>query len=383
MSFEFTPANLDREFPVRRQLVYLNHAAVAPLPRRVADAMIGHVENVRDRGAADWRKAYGDVELTRAKAARFLGASPDEIAFLPNTSWAINLVALAYPWSAGDNVVTSDMEFPSNFFPWKALETRGVECRVAANRGGRIELEDLAAKIDARTRVMAVSLVAFHNGWVFPIEEIGAFCRERGILLFVDAIQGLGLLPLDVARAGVGVLAADAHKWLYGPESGAIFYVSEAARGRVPVIASGWWNMKSEGPDLAYRHRPYVGARRYEPGTLPIDHIRGLSAALDLLQEMGRDAVLSRTLELVRALAAGLVARGWTIATPEPYRSGILAAVPPTGPTDVYTWAKALEQRGVIAAPREGAIRFSPYAGNDLGEIERALEAVDAIGESP
>ena len=117
MSFDFSAENLDREFPVRRNLVYLNHAAAAPLPRRVADAIIAHVENARDRGVADWRRAYGDVEKARAKTARFIGAAPEEIAFLPNTSWAVNLVALGFPWRAGDNVVTDDMEFPSNAYP--------------------------------------------------------------------------------------------------------------------------------------------------------------------------------------------------------------------------------------------------------------------------
>jgi selenocysteine lyase/cysteine desulfurase len=377
MSFDFTPESLDREFPVRRQLVYLNHAAVAPLPRRVADAMIGHVENARDRGAADWRRAFGDVEKARAKAAAFIGSGADGVAFLPNTSWAINLTALAFPWTAGDNVVTSDLEFPSNFYPWQSLASRGVELRIARSRDGRITLDDVAAAADERTRVVAVSWVAFHNGWVFPLDELAAFCRERGILLVVDAIQGLGLLPLDVRRSGVHVLAADAHKWLYGPEGCAVFYVAEEARERVPAIVSGWWSMKTEGHYLEYRGEPYAGARRYEPGTLPIDHIRGLSAALDLLEEMGRDSILTRTLELVRALAAGLGARGWTIATPEPLASGILAAVPPKG--DPREWAKALEGRGVIVAPREGAIRFSPYAGNDLDEIERALAVIDAV----
>jgi selenocysteine lyase/cysteine desulfurase len=136
--------------------------------------------------------------------------------------------------------------------------------------------------------------------------------------------------------------------------------------------------MKTEGNYLEYRGAPYASARRYEPGTLPIDHVRGLSAALDLLEEMGRDAVLSRTLELVRALAEGLAARGWKIVTPEPFASGILAAVPPGG--DAASWAKRLEGRGVITSPREGAVRFSPHAGNDLGEVERALEAIDTLG---
>jgi len=377
MSFDFSPDNLDREFPVRRNLVYLNHAAVAPLPRRVADAMIAHVENARDRGAADWRRAFGDVEKTRTKAAAFIGAATEEVAFLPNTSWAVNLVALAFPWREGDNVVTDDMEFPSNSYPWRALESRGVECRVAKNRGGRITLDDIAARVDARTRVVAVSWVAFHNGWVFPLEEIAAFCRERGILLFVDAIQGLGALPMDVKRADIHVLAADAHKWLYGPEGCAVFYVSEEARDRVPAIVSGWWSLKMEGNYLEYRGAPYASARRYEPGTLPVDHVRGLSASLDLLEEIGTDAVRERVLGLVRALAKGLAARRWTITSPEPLASGILAAVPPHG--EVHKWAKALEKRGIIVAPREGAVRFAPHAGNDGGEIDRVLSEVDGI----
>jgi len=379
MSFDFSPENLDREFPVRRNLVYLNHAAASPLPRRVADAIVAHVENVRDRGVADWRRHYGDVEKTRAKAARFIGAAPEEIAFLPNTSWAVNLVALAFPWRSGDNVVTDDMEFPSNAYPWRALESRGVDCRVAVSHGGRITFDSIAALVDARTRVIAVSWVAFHNGFVFPLREIGAFCRERGILFFVDGIQGLGLLPADVRGSGIDVLAADGHKWLYGPEGGAIFYVSERVRDRVPTIASGWWNLKTEGDYLEYRAKPYEGARRYEPGTLPIDHVRGISAAIDLLDAMGEGVALERVLGLVRALADGLARRGWTIATPEPFASGILAARPPTG--DLFRWAKALEQRGVIVAPRERAVRFSPHAGNDESEIARALAEIDALGD--
>jgi len=377
MSFDFSPANLDREFPVRKNIVYLNHAAVAPLPRRVAGAMTAHVENVRDRGAADWRSWYGMIETTREKAARFVGAAPTEIAFLPNTSWGLNLVALGFPWKDGDNVVTDDMEFPSNAYPWRGLALRGVESRVAKNRDGRITTKDIAALVDRRTRVVAVSWVAFHNGWVFPLEEIGKLCRERGILLVVDAIQGLGALPMDVTAASVDVLCADAHKWLYGAEGGAIFYVAESARERVPARATGWWNLKTEGEYLEYRGAPYVGARRYEPGTLPTANIAGLAAAIDLLNEMGRQAVRDRVLQLVAILHAGLVERGWAVRSPEPLASGILAATPPSG--GARSWAKALEARGVIVAPREGCVRFSPHAGNDAEELERALDAIDAI----
>jgi cysteine desulfurase/selenocysteine lyase len=378
MAFDFSPRSLDREFPVRKNLVYLNHAAVAPLPRRVADTMTAHVENVRDRGAADWRSWFAMIEATREKAAAWIGAAKTEVAFLPNTSWGLNLVARSFSWKAGDNVVTDDMEFPSNAYPWMALGERGVECRLAKSREGRITAADIAPLLDARTRIVAVSWVAFHNGWVYPLAEIGELCRERGILFVVDAIQGLGALPLDVAREKIDVLSADGHKWLYACEGGSLFFVREGVRDRVPAGAAGWWNVRTKDRYLDYALDLVATGRRYEPGTLPTDHVAALGAAIDLLDAMGREAIEHRILDLVERLRRGLDERGWRIATPGPLRSGILAAIHPS--RDARTLAKALEERGVIVSPREGAVRFSPHAGNDPGEIERTFAAIDEIG---
>jgi cysteine desulfurase/selenocysteine lyase len=362
--FDFSPESLDREFPVRRNLVYFNHAAVAPLPRRVAEAIAAHNDNARDRGAADWRRWYAAREETRAKVARFLGASGEEVAFLPNTSWGLNLVAHSFPWKEGDNVVADDMEFPSNAYPWLALERRGVECRLACNRKGRVALDDIAAKVDDHTRIVAVSWVAFHNGFVFPIEEISRFCRERRILFVLDAIQGLGAMPLDVHASGVDVLAADAHKWLLGPEGCAVFFVAESARDRVPPLFPGWWNIKHE--------RGYLD---YDLGTLATANIAGLAASIGLLSEVGLETIRRRILEVCERLKNGLAERGWEIASSEPLRSGILAAVPRN--TDSRLLAKRFEERGIITAPREGFVRFSPHFYNDAAEVTRILETVD------
>jgi selenocysteine lyase/cysteine desulfurase len=379
VTFDFSAENFDREFPVRRNVVYWNHAAVAPLPRRVADAITAHIDNVRDRGATDWRAWYSAIDETRGKAARLIGARASEIAFLPSTSWALNFVAQAFPWKSGDNVVGDDMEFPANVYPWMLLEGRGVEYRLARNRDGRIGVDEIAAVVDARTRVVAVSWVAFHNGWVYPIEEIGAFCREKGILFVVDAIQGLGALPLDVGDAHVDVLAADSHKWLLGAEACAVFYVSEGARERVPAAFGGWWNVRHDsthsGGYLDYRLDFHLGGRRYEPGSLPTAQINGLSAALDLLDEMKVEEISRRIVESVSALAEGLRERGWKIATPEPFRSGILSAVPPD--SDARRAAKELEARDIIVSPREGTVRFSPHAYNDAAEVEKILRALE------
>ena len=198
--FDLSPDHLDEEFPVRRNLVYFNHAAQSPLPRRVAAAIEKQVENAKTRGAADWDRWVAGVDQTREKAAALIGALRSEIAFVPSTSWGINLVAQSYDWKEGDNVVGDDMEFPSIYYPWRLLAKRGVEYRLARNHEGRVTVDDIAAMVDARTRVVAISWVAFHNGYVYPLDEIGAFCRERSILLVVDAIQGLGALPLNVRR---------------------------------------------------------------------------------------------------------------------------------------------------------------------------------------
>jgi selenocysteine lyase/cysteine desulfurase len=370
--FDFSRESLDREFPVRRNLIYFNHAAVAPLPRRVADAITAHVENVRDRGAADWRRWYSGVEDVRGRAAAFLGARPSEVAFVPSTSWGLNMVAQAFPWTPGDNVVGDDMEFPANVYPWMNLAGRGVEFRAARNRDGRVTVDDIAARTDARTRIVAVSWVAFHNGWVYPIEEIGEFCREKGILFVLDAIQGLGAIPLDVGSLHVDVVVADAHKWLLGPEACAVFRVSENARDRVPPLAAGWWNVASGDRFLDYKLEFHLGGRRYEAGSPPTAQIHGLGAALKLLDSIGMEAVHGRILQTVRALRAGLEQRGWRIATPEPPGSGILAAVPPDG--NAVQAAKALEAQGVIVSPREQAVRFSPHVGNDVEEVALLLD---------
>jgi selenocysteine lyase/cysteine desulfurase len=237
---------------------------------------------------------------------------------------------------------------------------------------------DIEARIDDRTRVVAVSFVAFHNGYVYPLEEIGRLCRERGILLVVDAIQGLGAVPISLAGGnGPDVIAADGHKWLLGPEGCGLLYVSERVRDLLPPPAAGWWNTISGGSYLDHNLEFHRGARRYEPGTLPMAGLAGLGAALDLLSSIGIENVHSRLLATVGALEAGLSALDWQITSPRPLGSGILAAIPSGG--DARRIAKRFEQDGVVVSPREGAVRFSPHVGNDRTEVERILKIASGL----
>ena len=214
-------------FPVTKNLIYLNHAALGPLSTRAYEAMDRHARDQRDFGALHWREWYAEYDHLRASAARLIGVEANEIAILKNTSEGLSFVAEGYRWQQGENVITTQLEFPSNYTPWKRLERRGVECRIAVLP----TVEAIEPLMDRRTRIVTVSSVAFHNGFTADLEAIGALCARRGVLFCVDAIQSVGVLPIDVRKANVAFLAADGHKWMCGPESAAIFYVATAHGG--------------------------------------------------------------------------------------------------------------------------------------------------------
>jgi len=376
--FDFSPENLDREFPVRKNLVYLNHAAVAPLPARVAAALRAHADDQSQYGALHWKKWYRRYDELREKAAAFVGGDASRIALLPSTSLALNLVAQGLDWRPGDNVVGDDLEFPANVYPWMNLAPRGVEYRVAKSRAGVLAAEDFAPLVDERTRVLAVSWVTFHSGFVFPLADLAALCRERETLFVVDAIQGLGTMPIDAGRLGVDVLAADGHKFLYGPEGLAVFAFSEKAKAAIRPPWVGWWNVPWRESQLAYDLRPFESGRRFEAGSLPTGSVFALSAAIDLLSGIGMEEARTRIGGLTGKLRDGLRGLGWTIRTPEGSPSAILAAVPPSG--DARAAVATLEERKIITSPREGAVRFAPHVGNDETEIARVLDAARSIG---
>ena len=367
-------------FPVTRQLVYLNHAAVGPLSTRAYVAIEAQARDQRDYGALHWRAWYAEYDLLRAAAARLLNADANEIAILKNTSEGLSFVAEGYPWREGDNVITTDLEFPSNATPWKALQRRGVECRVLRSRDGAYAPADIEGLIDDRTRIVTVSSVAFHNGFVADLDAIGAICARRGVLLCVDAIQSLGVLPIDVRRSNISFLAADGHKWLCATEGAAIFYVAAEHRQKLQVLENGWTNIDRRGKFIECPTDLLPDARRFEAGSLNTNGIYALRAALDLLFETGIESIAAEVLRITNHLATELEKAGWTIGSPRPIRSGILGATPPTVESGTLMRIhRHLEEHGIITAPREGMIRFSPHFYNDETDVARVIEAISRI----
>jgi selenocysteine lyase/cysteine desulfurase len=364
------------EFPVTRAWVYLNHAGIAPISRRVHRAMRVLLKDVEENGMVNHAAWTETVRRTRISAARMLNAHPAEIAFVKNTTEGILIVANGIRWRNGDNVVLAEKEFPANVYPWLNLERKGVEVRFAREAEGCIPVEEVARQVDGRTRVVSLSSVEFATGYRNDLDALGELCRQRGVLFCVDAIQSLGALPIDVRRSRIDFLSADGHKWLLGPEGTGVFYCGRAAMGKLEVANLGWGGVVDPNDYLNYDATPAPTAERFEPGTLNTAGIYGLRAALDLLLSVGLDRIEARVLALTDLLCEALRRRGYRVHSPrgKSEKSGIVTFSHDRHPAGELL--RRLREERVVGAVRDGKVRFSPHFYNTDEEIDRAVRAL-------
>ena len=371
-----------REFPwtLAGDRAYLNNASTGPIPRRAVEAS----DRVMQARAEPWRisdaENFAMLARTRELCAQLIGASPAEIALMVNTTYGINLAAGALGLREGDVVVLSDREFPANVYPWMALErSAGVTLRILPCVDGLPDERALLQSLDdPRVKVVAVSWVQFSTGWRADLATIGRRCRERGIYLVVDAIQGLGAATLDVRECMIDILACGGQKWLMSPWGTGFTWVREELVQRLAPVAVGWMAVKGSDDltrltdyDLTWRD----DARRFEVLTLPFQDFAGFAASLELLHEIGPANVERHVRSLVDAVvertAGSRVAR---LVTPAdaPRRAGIVAICP----ADAALASRRLGAAGISHSLREGNIRLSPHCYNTLGEIDRALSVL-------
>jgi len=361
-------------FPVTAFSIYVNHAAVAPISRRVHDAMASLLEDVQQFGAEHWQRWTETYSNVRRSLAQLLNAEASEIAFTKNTSEGISMFASGLDWQPGDEVVSIEGEFPTNFYPWKALERRGVVLRLAPAEQGRVSQEAILGALTSRTRVVTVSFVQYLSGFRLDLEKLGQACVAHGCLLFVDAIQGLGAFPVDVKRANIAGLAADSHKWMLGPEGAALLYVNRRVMDEITPPEIGWTTVRHWSDfsrrDLSWRD----DARRYECGTLNTVGVYGLGAAVNLLLEVGVTNIAERVLQLTDRLRDGLLAQGHSVFGPRAREeaSGIVSFVPRQGGAERLL-ERFLAHRVQVAA-RGGMVRIAPHFYNTEEEIDRVLE---------
>ncbi len=370
------------EFPVTRAGTFLDHARVAPLPARVRNAIRAFADDACESGTAHYEGWMAHIEEVRKSFARLIGADAGEVAFVKNTSEGLSVIAAGLEWKAGDNVVIPDIEFPANVYPWLNLARKGVETRFVPARDGRVLFEDIEAKVDARTRLISISSVEFHSGFRNDLGRIGAFCRERGILFAVDAIQSLGALPMDVKRDNIDFLAADGHKWLLGIEGLGGFYVSSRVLERVHPVLIGWDSVVNASDFLTYDFTLRPGAKRFEEGSFNTLSIHALGAALSLFHEVGMERVEARILELGDALIAGLKERNLPIksSTLPGERSGIVSFAPPG---DAEGLGRFMRKEAVTLTVRGSRVRLSPHFYNNLDDVGRFFDVLDAFLKQP
>lgn len=360
------------DFPVTRNLVFLNHAGVAPLCRPAADAMRGLAEDALNFGPYHYDAWLATYDALRASAGRLIGAQPGEIAIVKNTSEGIATVAGGLDWRAGDRMVAFQEEFPANFFPWKRLEARGVKVEW-------LSVDDSLDRVDEAcrgARLLALGFVQYLGGRRADLEAVGEICHRRGCLFMVDAIQGLGAFPLDVRRARIHALAADGHKWLLGPEGCGILYIQKDLQDSIEPVELGWTNF-ANFHDYASRDMTLrADAGRYECGTLNTIGCYGLRAAIDYLLEVGVERIAPVVQSLGDRAAGGAIAKGYEVlGTRTPATGAGIVSFRKEG-VDSRLVVRRLKERGIIAAPRQGWVRVSPHFYISPADIERTIEAL-------
>ena len=374
MNWEYTRS----WFPVTEDLAYLNHAGVAPVSTRVQEALHRYADEATHRGAFNYPRAYDqEVERVRGRAAQLIGADSTEIAFVKNTSEGLGLVAAGLDWEPGDQVVTCDLEYPSNVYPWWSLRDRGVETRMLSGRDGRLLFEDVDRALEnPRVRLLTLSSVEYGSGFRQDLAALGRLCRDRGVLFCVDAIQSLGCLPIDASELGIDFLAADGHKWLLSVEGCGIFYCASEVLDRVKPRVIGWRSVTDNTDYDRYHLDLQPSAGRFEEGTPNTAGIFALGAAIDLLLELGVESIAERVLALTGRLAHGLAGRGATLLSPRGpgENSGIVSFR--WADEDPKRTAGRLRRAGVFCAVRRGGVRASPHFYNDDTDLDRLLEAL-------
>lgn len=367
---------LRNELPVTRQWAFMDHAAVAPLTEPARRAMCVYADDLAQHGdvhESDWTRR---VEEVRRLAARLINADPLDVCFVKNTSEGIDFVAEGLPWQAGDNVISAEEEFPANIYAWMNLASRGVEVRLLKTRDRRLWIDDLQALMDARTRLVSLSFVEFTSGFRNDLQAIGALCRERSVLFFVDAIQGLGVFPLDVRQTPIDFLSADGHKWLLGPEGAGLFYLRRDLVNLLRPIAVGWHSVvrPNDFSRIDFSLKPHAG--RYESGSLNVAGITALGASLEWLLGIGIERIAARVLELTDYLCERLAAAGLEVYSsrrPED-KSGIVSILVPA--RDPRQLVRQCRDQGIVINQRAGRLRLSPHCYNTHEELDRLVKCL-------
>ena len=369
------PLGVRHEFPAATRRTYLNAAYIAPVPRVVAAAGRAFVDAKAEQPIplGEMQKAADGV---RAAYARLIGATADEIAFLYATSEGENIVARGLGLGAGDNVVVDELHYNTTFVLYRELErTAGIQLRIVAARDGAVHVEDVARAVDRRTRLVSVAWVSHQNGFRHELRPLADLAHAHGAYLYADAVQAVGMFPVDVVQADVDFMAAGTYKWLLGSFGVAPFYIRRSLLDRIPLDRHGALHVERELGD--HRYAIYQSAKRFDYATPAFGPIYQLGAALEFLRGVGVTAIESHTVALADRLNRGLRDQGARVLTPAGNRSSIVSfTVDPAREA-----ARRFAAAGVDVSVRDAGrmVRVSPALYNTAGDVDRCLEVTASL----
>jgi cysteine desulfurase/selenocysteine lyase len=366
-----------KDFPITNTYTNLDNAGLSPFPIPVKEAVEKLVHDRTVHGVKAFWDWVDTVDETRELIAALINATPEEIAFTQNTSEGINIAANVIDWSPGDNVVLNDLEFAPNYWPWLRLRRFGVEIRMINHKNGRITTQDFVELVDDKTKVIALSSVAWINGLKHDLSEIGALAKKHNAYLVVDAIQSVGNSCIDVREGPIDFLACGGHKWLFGLlGSGFLFCRKELIEQCEPVYL-GW---QSDEDRFDYTFREYQlapTAQRFQHGNNSIAGIFSLNAGIKYINRIGIKNIESRNRYLTDYLIEQLQPLFIDYLSPleEKYRSSFINFIP-SDSEGVFNLAR---ERDILICVREGGIRASPNFYNTEEEIDQLVEVVNEV----
>ncbi len=367
---------LRKQFPTLDNFVYLDTAAKAPLPRCAEEAMVSYMADMWER-VGERSFSMQEIERTRETLARLVGVPSKTVSFIKNTSEGINIVAHGLGLQAGDKVLISEFEHSACVLPWRRLERIGVEVEVVRGSKGCIPPESFIEKMDDRTRAVGVSWVAYGSGYRFDIPTIAAACRERGIVLLVDGIQGVGVLATPLTELGADVVVAGGFKGLLSPTGTGFLYCREGFASRIDPAYVARFSFASDDkwkPDLELA----TDARRFEYGNPNYLGIWVMRHSLELILSIGLDQIERRVRELTTLLYQRVEERGFKVITPEPWRerAGILSF---DVPEPELVRRRLMERKIVVNVRDGGTLRAAPHFYNTPQDIETLVDALAEV----
>ncbi|MFT9848828.1 aminotransferase class V-fold PLP-dependent enzyme [Aneurinibacillus sp. REN35] len=363
----------ESEFPITREYIYLDNAAMSPLPTRVRDSIASFHEFRSLHGAA-FDAWWDEVEMVRSKVAALIGSHPDEISFTQNTSMGLNLLAQGLPLQRGDNVIISDLEFPSNVYPWMNLQHKGIEVRFVRNKDGRLSISDMERLVDKKTKLISLSFVEAGNGFKNDLKVISNLCKQHDIFFVVDAIQGLGVQKIDVEELQIDFLVSGFFKWLCGPDGLGFVYCSKKMLDSIDPPFVSWTSMEDKFNYSTYDFNLSQTSRRFETGNLNFSAIRGVHKGLDLLNEVGSHIIYHQVMELANYIRS-CVSRLGNVTCLSNFDEANQSHILLLQCSDVDDCFERLKQKNIIVNKRNG-LRISPHFYNTKEEIDQLLDII-------